>query len=131
MSTPDTAADAIKDLLQYVLSSVPDEIDPDLEIESRLNAIAAHAEQMEAALVESNARVERLRLAWDDLAWAAAESTRGKFTDADEAAAKHLLPGDLGDETGAITFSKPTGEWGTVTHVARISDLDDETGETT
>lgn len=28
------------------------------------------------------------------------EATRSKFTDADEAAAKHLMPGDLGDEAG-------------------------------
>ncbi len=62
----DTTADAIKDLLQYVLDSVPDKIDPDLEIESRLNAIAAHAVCLEAERDELQRRVERLEAERDD-----------------------------------------------------------------
>lgn len=46
-------------------------------------------------LEKSEQRVERLRLAWDDLAMRAAESTRSRRIDAEEAAAKHLMPGDL------------------------------------
>jgi hypothetical protein len=95
----------------------------------RLHDILCAAERMETERDALHRQVERLRSAWDFLAWLAAESTRGRFTDANAAAAKHLMPGDLGDETEAITFPKPTGEWGTVTHVARIADLDDETRE--
>ncbi len=99
-SAKTSTEDAIRELLQYVLGSIPDTIDPDLEIESRLNAIAAHAEQMEAERDALQQRVARLRAAWDDLAMLAAESTRGRLVDANAAAARHLMPGDLGDETG-------------------------------
>jgi hypothetical protein len=61
MSDPDTTADAIRDLLQEVLSSVPDEIDPNLDIESRLNAIAAHAVRLEDERDALQQRVEAER----------------------------------------------------------------------
>lgn len=80
MSTPDTTADAIRGLT--------DEL-------AKCGARAVRLRDDRDALQQ---RVERLRAAWRVLAWAAAESTRGRFTDADEAAAKHLMPGDLGDE---------------------------------
>ncbi len=95
--------------------------DADVITPRRAAAMLAAMRSVHFGIRQMLAEVERTK--------AMEEETRSRRINAEEAAAKHLLPCDLGDETGAITFSKPTGEWGTVTHVARISDLDDEKGE--
>ncbi len=116
----DTTADAIRRLCSALVR------DDFAYGTDRLTQIIGHAERMEAERDALHQRVERFRLALDDLAMRAAESTRGRCIDAEEAAAKHLHPGDLGDETVATISSKPTGQWGNVTHVARILIPDDE-----
>lgn len=99
-NAPDTTADAIRALCTAIQHIDPDTVDRNRAIADVANAVIGHAELLEDERDALERRVERLRAYSDELAWRATEAMRIWSTDADAAAEKHLLPGDLGDETG-------------------------------